>query len=92
MISSAEHGDDFSKGMGRWGKNYEGEGYGVWPEFTAFHRVDNTITKSGYSSFAPGDEFCVAFPMMQTLMEGLGSWGPKYHYGDDARSEFCCGK
>ena len=91
MISSAEHGDDFSKDMGRWEKNYEGDGEGVWPGFTSFHRVDNVITKSGHSSFCPGDEFCVAFPMMQTLKESVGGWEPKYHYGDGGDSGSCCG-
>lgn len=89
LISSAEHGDGYSKDMGHWGSTDESE-QGVWPGFSAFHRHNNVISRTGHSSFCPGDEYCVAFPMMQMLKDSLDGWGPKFAYQVDTPTETCC--
>ncbi len=90
MVSSAEHGDKYSMDMGHWG-SYDGSDPGTWPGFSAFRREGDAITRTGHSSFCPGDEFCVAFPMMQMLDGGYSGWAPKYSYGDSEESGGCCG-
>ncbi len=92
MISSSEHGDKYSMDMGHWGTMSREEPAGTWPGFSAFHRNGEKITRTGHSSFCPGDEFCVAFPMMQMLEGGCEGWSPKYEYDSSARSGGCCGE
>ncbi|MEM9281277.1 MAG: DUF899 family protein [Verrucomicrobiota bacterium] len=79
LISSHLHGDDFSKDMGHWDSTEDSEP-GVWPGFSAFHRDGDTISRTGHSSFCPGDEYCVVFPMIQLLKESANGWGPTFDY------------
>tara|TARA_R110000850_G_scaffold60524_1_gene138825 strand:- start:28 stop:663 length:636 start_codon:yes stop_codon:yes gene_type:complete len=90
MVSSAEHGDDYSKDMGHWSEMEDGTS-GVWPAFSGFRRDGESISRTGHSSFCPGDEFCVAFPLMQALKDSVGGWEPKYRYGEGSEGGSCCG-
>ena len=78
MISSHDHGEGFNTDMGFY--KSEGEMAGVWPGFSCFHRDGETITRTGFSYFDPGDEYCVLFPMITLLKDGQGDWHPEYQY------------
>lgn len=78
MVSSHEHGEGFNTDMGFY--QSEGEMAGVWPGFSCFHKGGDTITRTGFSYFDPGDEYCVLFPMMEMLKEGSDGWQPEYEY------------
>jgi len=79
MVSSHDHGEEFNGDMGFY--ESEGEMKGVWPGFSCFHKEGETITRTGFSYFDPGDEYCVLFTMMELLKGGPGEWHPKYKYG-----------
>ena len=78
MISSHDHGEVFNADMGFY--QAEGEMAGVWPGFSCFHKDGESISRTGFSHFDPGDEFCVLFPMITLLKDGQGEWHPEYQY------------
>jgi predicted dithiol-disulfide oxidoreductase (DUF899 family) len=78
MVSSHDHGEDFNSDMGFY--KSEGDMAGVWPGFSCFHKDGDVITRTGFSYFDPGDEYCVLFPMMELLKGGQAEWQPKYNY------------
>ena len=78
MLSTHEHGEDFNKEMGFWATDNNSEG--VWPGFSCFHKEGDTITRTGFSYFDPGDEFCVLFPILELLKDGYKGWEPEFKY------------
>ena len=78
IISSYHHGEAFTKDMGFCEPEDGPES--VYPGFTCFHREGDEVSRTGFHHFDPGDEYCVLFPMMELLKEGVGDWAPKYKY------------
>lgn len=71
----SEDTTDFTRDMG-----FLIEG-GHWPGVSAFHRAeDGSITRTGWSFFGPGDDFCAAWPLFDLLADGANGWEPKYRY------------
>lgn len=52
-----------------------------WPGVSAFHLEDDgSITRTGWSHFGPGDDYCPVWPMFDLLENGADGWEPKYTY------------
>ncbi|HLJ55160.1 MAG TPA: DUF899 family protein [Chthonomonadaceae bacterium] len=73
MVS--EDGPEFTKDMGF----LVDEGH--WPGVSAFRRAaDGSITRTGWSFFGPGDDYCSVWPLFDMLDKGADGWEPKYRY------------
>ena len=75
MVSTKKHGEKFNSDMGFY-KSKDG----VWPGFSVFHRDGDKITRVSFSAFDPGDEYCVLFPFILMLKDGVNGWHPKFEY------------
>lgn len=76
MISTAEHGQDFNEAMGFYDKEHDDP----WPGYSTYHKKGDEITRVGASYFDPDDKYCVLFPMIMMLKDGVNGWHPKYEY------------
>lgn len=62
----------FTSAMGMWT-----EKDGWWPGVSGFHRnPDGSIVRTGVTSFGPGDDFCLPWPMFEMLTGGAKGWEP----------------
>ncbi|MGD9789597.1 MAG: DUF899 family protein [Phycisphaerales bacterium] len=67
-------GSSFARDMG-----FENEGKPM-PGVSTFRRTGDQITRTGSTSFGPGDDFCAVWPLLELLGVGTEDWKPKYHY------------
>ncbi|MDZ4756337.1 MAG: DUF899 family protein [Phycisphaerae bacterium] len=81
--AASMHGTSFAKELG-----VETTPGHTKPGASAFHRsADGVITRTGFTEFGPGDDFCAAWPLFDLLQGGVGPWEPKFAYGRSG----CCG-
>jgi predicted dithiol-disulfide oxidoreductase (DUF899 family) len=56
--------------------NFERDGM-VYPGYSAFHRDGDSIVRTGWDVFGPGDRYCAVWPMFDALKDGANDWDPK---------------
>ena len=48
-----------------------------WPGVSAFHKSDDgSITRTNFTFFGPGDDFCSVWPLFELLPVGAKGWEP----------------
>ena len=73
MVSHA--GTSFAEDMG-----YTSE-HGFEPGVSVFRRTEDAIVRVSDTSFGPGDDFCIVWPLFDLMPEGPDGWAPRYRYG-----------
>lgn len=77
MVSAKD--SPFAKDMG-----FEPEPGKYWPGVSAFHKdAAGSVTRTGWTNFGPGDDFCPVWPLLDLLKNGAGGWTPKYQYAGE---------
>lgn len=72
MVSHA--GTSFAEDMG-----YTSE-HGFEPGVSVFRRTADGIVRVSDTSFGPGDDFCLVWPLFDMIPEGPDGWQPRYQY------------
>ena len=75
---ASARGTSFFKDMG-----FEPEPGKYWPGASAFHKdASGKITRTGQTSFGPGDDFCAVWPLFDMFKDGVNKWQPQFTYQD----------
>ncbi|UCG73197.1 MAG: DUF899 family protein [Chromatiales bacterium] len=67
-------GTSFAEDMG-----YTSE-HGFEPGVSVFRRAGNKVLRVGDTSFGPGDDFCLVWPLFDMIPEGPDGWQPRYNF------------
>ena len=79
MVS--HRGTTFAQDMG-----YRSRSGGWLPGISAFRREPNRIVRLSEAAWAPGDDFCSLWHVLDLLPEGPAGWQPRLRYRSPGRS------